>query len=564
MTTEKANRFARPAEAVMLREILQGDKEELCALLERLEHAKVVARCAADQVDAANDVLHSVETMKQSFEQQKIAAEERANLAIGLMHPIRRIPEEILQQIQLDWLLCTTPDDCPTNFKLHYTADLVPFYASQVCRAWRRAALASRRIWSIVTIQFDMLKQEYSPALSSAWKQRVDLHINRSLANTLAVRLVGHTCRGTPSWIIEHVARLLQVARAVNVIDAEMHPNKRDVLHTLISSTNLYHVRSVFFRNEDGHRGILNLGDVFPRCSYLQTVTVHNWTLRWAVGGLRTLNLTELRIAGLTQSIFLSELVIFSTRLPNLRCLSIESTTMEDVGDGQTVDTVVTFPKLQSLCLKVDELDVERRFDWLRVPMLASADIDWRSEDGEEASYNDVASFLKATSASDPSGPQLSNITTLKFTVYSIDFDLGNAFLAAPALEELVLRGGMYRAHGEGFERALGQPKDGNINWIVPRLRRLALLDVNHCECCHEGSDDDMSDSEFDSCQVINRICTIVQARSIAAQSQKPAQVVRLEQVELTSLCSCFDPADAEKMFRDAMDVEGLVQSPEA
>ncbi|EJD47668.1 hypothetical protein AURDEDRAFT_163125 [Auricularia subglabra TFB-10046 SS5] len=168
------NRYATQAEAALLREqtgldeaarkLLEPDKLRARAAL---KERKRVLRQAQMEVDDAQSVYDEI-----AARDDELAS--RISLAHGHFHPLRRVPDEVLAQIFVEWKReCL---DCDEYEEEGPKCDHVCMQAAAVCRWWRRVALSARELWCEMTVMFNRV----TSSNIDHWLAYLDIHRMRS------------------------------------------------------------------------------------------------------------------------------------------------------------------------------------------------------------------------------------------------------------------------------------------------------------------------------------------------------------------------------------------------
>ncbi|KAK0491780.1 hypothetical protein EDD18DRAFT_1109526 [Armillaria luteobubalina] len=105
----------------------------LAALQERASQARVVLNELLQEEKRVQDIISSCQS---------------------IISPIRRIPEDIIREI---FLACwETEGEIKDSLKGKFT----PFVLSKVCREWRSIALSTSRLWSTISLDFDLYRND--------------------------------------------------------------------------------------------------------------------------------------------------------------------------------------------------------------------------------------------------------------------------------------------------------------------------------------------------------------------------------------------------------------------
>ncbi|KAJ7661349.1 hypothetical protein DFH06DRAFT_1296651 [Mycena polygramma] len=99
------------------------------------------------RLDTLETQVRDLEVTLADLVQRRDEAAEYLREHRAILHPLRRAPPELVCEIFA--LALDTPDDSDNGSGVGYTP---PWYLGQVCRSWRRWALAYPRLWSYITI----------------------------------------------------------------------------------------------------------------------------------------------------------------------------------------------------------------------------------------------------------------------------------------------------------------------------------------------------------------------------------------------------------------------------
>ncbi|KAK0479517.1 hypothetical protein IW261DRAFT_1365103 [Armillaria novae-zelandiae] len=102
-------------------------------LQERVSQARVVLHELLEEEKRVKDIIESCQT---------------------IVSPIRRIPEDIICEI---FLACWETEG---EIKDSLNGKFAPFVLSKVCREWRSIALSTSRLWSTISLDFDLYRND--------------------------------------------------------------------------------------------------------------------------------------------------------------------------------------------------------------------------------------------------------------------------------------------------------------------------------------------------------------------------------------------------------------------
>ncbi|KZV87544.1 hypothetical protein EXIGLDRAFT_800321 [Exidia glandulosa HHB12029] len=175
MSVLDPNRYAGPAEAAILRSDIAADDAARPALRQSAAQALTALHDATTALRAAQEAVDSAQKIYDHIAQLEASLEERTRVSRGLLHPIRRLPNEILSMIFV-------ADERSESDQ--------PFIVAAVCRRWRAVALSTPSLWVTVSCELPTVK---------AAEQSVtymNFHFDRSAQLPLKV-LIDYEARGS-------------------------------------------------------------------------------------------------------------------------------------------------------------------------------------------------------------------------------------------------------------------------------------------------------------------------------------------------------------------------------
>ncbi|KZV81083.1 hypothetical protein EXIGLDRAFT_731796 [Exidia glandulosa HHB12029] len=172
MAALNPNRYAGPAEAGLLREDIAADEAIHPALIQRVARTQTALHDAEETLRAAQEAYESAQRIHAHATQLEKALVERVRVSRGLLHPIRRLPDELLAMIF-------------RTFRRASGHSNAPFLVAAVCAHWRHVALATPRLWVVVdcTICLDRANAE------EYWTTVIQAHLDRSASLPLSVTI---------------------------------------------------------------------------------------------------------------------------------------------------------------------------------------------------------------------------------------------------------------------------------------------------------------------------------------------------------------------------------------
>lgn len=352
------NRYAGPLERTILLDSIQADTACLQTAADRLDHANatlhaaVVARIAAQGAEAAARLVQQRSTTaKHSIEQRLLEAR-------GFLHPVRRLPPEILADIFALWSDGESSPLC-TKWFLNFpekarSLQAMPFTASSVCRRWRAVALDTRYIWSLVVLSFS------TPPNAALWKTYIDTHRDRSGWGGL--RRVAILC-GTPeafdSAAIQLVERVGRSAREfIAFFRDQYHPQ---VVKFLSEAGFVRSIRIECQQNFERQENAVEFP--LPSGAALRTLVIDRAPISLVSGGqARRLSRVELSLARLTAE----ELTILRDNCPSLSTLQLLD--IDELLGSEPPPNGVDWPELTHLYVKVQRTFAEEVARYFRFP----------------------------------------------------------------------------------------------------------------------------------------------------------------------------------------------------
>ncbi len=196
-------------------------------------------------------------------------AQAAANIqdAKHILHPIRRLPEDILREI---FSSCVYPQE---DYLYKNDTGIVPclddgnprWTLSQTCRRWRYVALGTSSLWSCIDIDFD----GFTRAQSMRVAFKLGLNVERSGSRNLMVRI------RSQSDIVDHpaLAILLTCVGRWKNVDIDM---PADSFHGLSVCRGLFHsLQYLRLRFHDDRSspdsGIMDAFEFAPNLSFLSS-----------------------------------------------------------------------------------------------------------------------------------------------------------------------------------------------------------------------------------------------------------------------------------------------------
>ncbi|KZV87545.1 hypothetical protein EXIGLDRAFT_752175 [Exidia glandulosa HHB12029] len=172
------NRYAGPAEAALLREDIETHEATRVALDDRVGRATTVLHNTAQALRAAQEAHSSAQQLLDHTTQLKASFEQRLTVSRGLLHPIRRLPNEILAMI---FVSVTSTDWVAKDVRGP------PFIIAATCRRWRAVALNTPQVWTRVAYHLKDISDSAADRRAAACLRA---HVLRSSGSPLEVAIV--------------------------------------------------------------------------------------------------------------------------------------------------------------------------------------------------------------------------------------------------------------------------------------------------------------------------------------------------------------------------------------
>jgi len=511
------NRAAQPEEADILNKLLDGVDTELEMLESRLKRAQSLSYGARQSLFAAQEAVNSADTMTAHIKNQMSATKEQVEIARGLLHPVRRLPVEVVREIHLQWL--HIPDA---------RADMVPFHAARVCRAWRRIALETPALWSRPTIRLDLIREARYPfnKCMSAWQERVKVHLSSAPERSLAVALVGHRM-STPRWIFGLVMQLLASANELSIVDCASLDTDDAVYRILTSiAVDVVKVKLTGKLPKTFEMGemTMNAVNLLPCCARLYSLALENWDMNWS--SQRSFDtLMVLDIIDSDLHLDQISLAALAASMPVLSTLTLRIRTIREHDEyAATPSTRIAFDRVESINI-IAAIDHEVP-TWLRFPVARDVTIDWVGDGSLESVFRpSLGEILRMFRAVD--GSEVARcLSTLDMPTADFDHGAAIALRTAPELKELRVTHDCWHEEEIQFWAALSSSVGGVDNpddssWIVPKLLRLRVRELCHS---YDDNDDERLGANIES------ILGMVKARSAAANEDGgPAKLLNIQ-----------------------------------
>lgn len=231
-----------------------------------------------------------------------------------ILHPIRRLPEDILREI---FSSCVSPQE---NYLYKDNTDIVPcldagnprWTLSQTCRRWRYMALGTPSLWSCIDLDFDTFARVQRMRVAF----KLGLNVERSGSRNLMVRI------RSQSDIVDHpaLAILLTCVGRWKNVDIKM---PAESFHGLSVCRGLFHsLQYLRLRFHDDRSspdsGIMDAFEFAPNLSFLLPgPNINLQHIPWSqITVYSTYTMNEHSVNALNRMTGLRSLRVFCGRMP--------------------------------------------------------------------------------------------------------------------------------------------------------------------------------------------------------------------------------------------------------
>ncbi|KAK1223288.1 hypothetical protein PQX77_013826 [Marasmius sp. AFHP31] len=146
----------------------------------------------SESLRALDEKIKKLSDRLASLQAKHTPLAERHRLQASILHPIRRVPPEILTEV---FQICMANDATEQSMPFFRPDDWLPFPGSldtrkapwvlgQVCRGWREVATSASDLWTQISVPFE---KKASPRLLSALGRNLRLQLERSHKRPLAI-----------------------------------------------------------------------------------------------------------------------------------------------------------------------------------------------------------------------------------------------------------------------------------------------------------------------------------------------------------------------------------------
>ena len=459
MSTPNPNRYARPGEAAVLRESIAYDLLDLAALENRAAEAEIRYFAARAATQAAQEVEDSSRTIAAILAGRVFALKTQIAEQSALLHPIRRVPEEVLADIFCACLQSAHADlqqverEGSAWKECDKMVQTTPFNTSLVCQSWRRAALSCPSLWSVLVYTYTSDEDDASRFFS--------LHANRSGNLPLHVYLRWH---GVQSYVDYSVCAEIQSCfQRTAALHLRFDKHGALMAGLVSNSCPLPALRDVSVR-VDGPSSSEMTDWCLPSAPSLRNIVISDILPRWD-SQLVTLTAAECLImqTNSRQMVTVKQIQRIATLMPNLQSLELQCPGMVAFG-GQASD-FNRFPlaNLRQLYFSMDEPGHEIILPLLLLPALEELTI--------HRMLHPVTPFIEQL-VRDPA--HAVHLRKLDLGSSATDGSLGLAVAQLVGLQELIIGHGILQ---DDFFEALRYPAThtGSDAMPAPNLTRIKL-----------------------------------------------------------------------------------------
>ncbi|KZV87562.1 hypothetical protein EXIGLDRAFT_697473 [Exidia glandulosa HHB12029] len=445
MSTLNPNRFAGPAEAALLRDDIAADEAARAALRERAKRAQTALHDANEAVRAAQEAAASAQQSVDHITQLEHIVDERLAVSRGLLHPIRRLPDELLAMI---FTLR------PIFYSMSRPVPCLPFALAAVCRRWRRVALSTPALWATLSCSIkDFHDIEAERSYASYLRYYLVRSSNIPLSISVDYEAENRAAHG-PLWLA--ISELYRRAQTFYFSSA-YHCDTTSLLESVLSYR-APHLEDLELHNtefaDDNEDTLLRLRPDTPR---LETFECQGSPLMWLIGAplcpsVRTVVLNTVKFD-------VSHMVELFRHFPNID--SLDANVFHELSSPGPV--VIRADYLETLRIRlsygVKDIALAQSFSF---PSLREAYVEMG--DVGELHADATSTFIRSAFAT---------VTILHFKDHVADGTC-SGLRSCPRLEDLWLTCYEFKHDAEDTITALSAPGP-NGAWMCPQLQTLTL-----------------------------------------------------------------------------------------
>ncbi|KZW01917.1 hypothetical protein EXIGLDRAFT_829818 [Exidia glandulosa HHB12029] len=437
MTTDP-NRYAGPAEAALLRSHIIAEEDEMARVQSRLAAVGTTLHDAEQRLLAAQEETASARAILVQIQSREENLAQSLRVARGLLHPIRRLPADILSSIFETWL-----DETERDEKIRpvtYRAEHLPFVAGRVCRRWRHVALSTASLWTGVKLALDEAK--LAPV---AWLTYLESVLHRSKSLPIHVDVYAS---GVEDGTVTRVAAVLLVSsnRWCSLHISTSGPPSPDVRAIAgCRRTPLLETLSVYIGDEHHSSPPLSLPSYAPR---LHTVDINEIFVDWNTCS-RMDNVKELKYHMLLAPVNIADFALIASLMPNLERLRLLL-----LRGARGNSPAITFPRVTFAELNTDSVFAQT----VRCPRLEHLDL---TDLGTRSDISTFEAFVRNSQIQD-------TLRVLVVRAASLGSGFAHTLHLLKSIEEFETHN--CALHDEFFAPLSGPGLGGS--WSMPQLRR--------------------------------------------------------------------------------------------
>ncbi|KZV91540.1 hypothetical protein EXIGLDRAFT_719233 [Exidia glandulosa HHB12029] len=468
MSAVDPNRYAQPLEATMLRGQVASDQDELVRNEACVRQAATTLHDAEQVLLAAQGAAASARAYLEDIKAQGQGIRQRLLRAHGLLHPVRRLPDEILGEVMLTLLHIEATRRLLGLSPTLQASQRVPFTMAAVCKRWRSVALRTPRLWASVAI--DLLLTETRALMTSertdAWLGFLKTHAAYSKGAEIDLQLnLAHSWTIVPVdvWsVIQEFARFARSATLYMPSDPGPHSDRP-----------LSNMSSYWFRNllelhisaiDKQDAGVLRHFPTMGRHLRLRSLKVDDFWPSWDVFPDLPM-CTSASFRPISALVTLDDLALLAVKLPVVEDLDLGLVHADLQATSESGRSTVEFANVIKFCFTADQ---DATLFMVRLPKLQDVSV-WLEVDEGIAQESALIHHLKHSF----NVPTLRRLSILPHS-FGMNADVARALSGTTALEELSLKLPQDEAVSPSFLAELSNPTTSG-NWLCPKLRLLEV-----------------------------------------------------------------------------------------
>ncbi|KZV81106.1 hypothetical protein EXIGLDRAFT_731756 [Exidia glandulosa HHB12029] len=475
MSAVDPNRYAQPPEAKMLREQVAFDQDELMRNEACVRQAATTLHDAEQALLAAEGAAASARAYLEDIKAQGQGIRQRLLRAHGLLHPVRRLPDEILGEVMLTLLHIEATRRRFVLSPMIQASQRVPFTLSAVCKRWRSVALRTPRLWASVAIDLVVTTELVASERTSAWLGFLKTHgaYSKGAEIDLQLNLVLHwTAVPVDIWSVLH--DLARFARSATLCMPRERGPTSDPPLSVVSSYwfgNLLELHISALDNQDA--GILRDFPARGRHLRLRSLKVDAFWPSWDVFPDLPM-CTSASFRPISALATLDDLALLAIKLPVVEDLDLGLIHANFHATSESGLSTVEFANIVKFCFTLDK---DGTLFTVRLPKLQDVSVWLEAEEGT-AQESALIHHLKHSF----NVPTLRRLCILPHS-FGMNADVARALAGMAGLEELCLNLPQDGAVSPSFLAELSNSTTSG-DWLCPQLRLLEvesyMTDVAH------------------------------------------------------------------------------------